>query len=136
MSSSQSSSPRLLSISPRFVVQDLEQALAFYRHLGFQTTYQDEAFAIVERDGISLHFNYSSDPPKSHSVCWISVTRIEELYQQYLPTQAIQSPLEAKPWSILRIASYYTKDDEGPRFRVLDSQCHCFFFHIDISADS
>ncbi len=35
----------------------MEQALAFYAQLGFATTYRDGEFAIVERDGISLHFN-------------------------------------------------------------------------------
>jgi hypothetical protein len=28
------------------------------------------------------------------------VTNIEALYQQYLPTYAVQSPLEAKPWGL------------------------------------
>jgi hypothetical protein len=78
----------------------MEQALAFYGQLGFQTTYHDEGFAIVERDGVDLHFNYSSDPPKSHSVCWIAVSNIDTLYQQYLPTNAVQSPLEARPWGL------------------------------------
>jgi len=100
MAFTHTSQPTLNSIAPRFVVQDLEQALAFYGRLGFATTYRDEAFAIIERDGINLHLNFSQDPPKSHSVCWIGVTNIEALYQQYLPTQAIQSPLEAKPWGL------------------------------------
>ena len=77
MSSSQRSQPTFLSIAPRFVVQDMEQALAFYGQLGFQTTYHDEGFAILERDGIDLHLNFSPEPPKGHSVCWISVTNIE-----------------------------------------------------------
>jgi catechol 2,3-dioxygenase-like lactoylglutathione lyase family enzyme len=84
----------------RFVVHDMEQALAFYGQLGFQTTYRDEAFAIVERDGVDLHLNCYPDPPKGHSVCWIAVTNIDALYQQYLPTNAVQSPLEAKPWGL------------------------------------
>jgi len=78
----------------------LEQALTFYGQLGFQTTYHDEAFAIVERDDVAPHLNYSPDPPKGHSVCWIGVNNIDTLYQQYLPTNAIQSPLEAKPWGL------------------------------------
>jgi hypothetical protein len=78
----------------------MEQALAFYGQLGFVTTYHDEAFAVLERDGIDLHLNSSPEPAKGHSVCWIGVTNIEALYQQYLPTQAIQSPLEAKPWGM------------------------------------
>jgi hypothetical protein len=100
MSSSQNSRPTFLSVAPRFVVQNLERALAFYGQLGFATTYQDEGFAIIERDGIDLHLNSSPEPPKCHSVCWIGVTNIEKLYQQYLPTNAVQSPLEAKPWGL------------------------------------
>src|SRR5437588_1387010 len=96
MSSSQSSQPTFLAIAPRFVVQNLEQALAFYGQLGFVTTYHDEGFAIVERDGISLHFHVS----EGHRVCWIGVTNIEALYQQYLPTSAIQSPLTSQPWGM------------------------------------
>jgi hypothetical protein len=110
MSSSQSSQPTLLAVAPRFVVYDLEQALAYYGHLGFQTTYQDEHFAIVERDGVDLHLNYYSDAPKGHSVCWIAVTSIDALYQQYLPTNAVQSPLEAKPWGL---KEFFVRDPFG-----------------------
>jgi uncharacterized glyoxalase superfamily protein PhnB len=96
MSASQESQPTLDSVAPRLFVGDMEQALAFYGQLGFATTYHDEGFAIVERDGIALHFNVS----EGHSVCWIGVTNIEALYQHYLPTGAIQSPppLQATPW--------------------------------------
>jgi hypothetical protein len=107
MASSPTSQPTLDSIAPRFVCQDLEQALVFYGQLGFVTTYQDEAFAIVERDGIDLHLNYSPEPAKGHSVCWIGVTNIEALYQQYLPTNAVQAPLEAKPWGL---KEFFIKD--------------------------
>jgi len=96
MSASQERQPTLDSVAPRFFVGDMEQALAFYGQLGFATTYHDEGFAIVERDGIALHFNVS----EGHSVCYIGVTNIEALYQHYLPTGAIQSPppLQATPW--------------------------------------
>jgi uncharacterized glyoxalase superfamily protein PhnB len=103
MSASQESQPTLISVAPRFLVGDMEQALTFYGHLGFVTTYHDEGFAIVERDGIDLHFNVSDptqEPPKGRSVCWIGVTNIEALYQQYLPTGAVQSPLQAQPWGM------------------------------------
>jgi hypothetical protein len=96
MSTEQNRQPTLISIAPRFPVGDMEQALAFYAQLGFATTYRDGEFAIVERDGISLHFNVS----EGHSVCWIGVTNIEALYQQYLPTGAIQSPLTSQPWGM------------------------------------
>ncbi len=101
MSLSQSSQPTFLTVAPRFVVHDLEQALAFYGQLGFQTTYHDEDFAIVERDKVDLHLNYYSDAPKgNHSVCWIAVTNSDALYQQYLPTNAIRTPLKAQPWGL------------------------------------
>ncbi|HEY4032882.1 MAG TPA: VOC family protein, partial [Ktedonobacteraceae bacterium] len=87
---------------PRFLVGNMEQALAFYGQLGFATTYHDEGFAIIERDGIALQFNVSDptqEPPKGCTVCYISVTNIEALYQQYLPTGAIRSPqITSQPW--------------------------------------
>jgi catechol 2,3-dioxygenase-like lactoylglutathione lyase family enzyme len=96
MTSAQPSHPTLISIAPRFPVADLEQALAFYARLGFATTTRSGEFAMVERDGISLHFTVS----EGHSVCWIGVTTIEALYQQYVPTGAIQSPLTSQPWGM------------------------------------
>jgi uncharacterized glyoxalase superfamily protein PhnB len=97
VTSSQSGQPTLLSIAPRFPVGDLEQALAFYAQLGFATTYRDGEFTIVERDGISLHFTVA----EGHRVCWIGVTNIEALYQQYVPTGAIQSPqVTSQPWGM------------------------------------
>ncbi len=110
MSSSQSSQPTFLGIAPRFVVRDLEQALAFYGQLGFQTTYHDADFAIVERDGVDLHLNCYADHQKGHSVCWIAVTNIDTLYQHYLPTNAVQSPLEAKPWGL---KEFFLRDPFG-----------------------
>jgi glyoxalase/bleomycin resistance protein/dioxygenase superfamily protein len=78
----------------------MEQALAFSGQLGFQNTYHDGGFAVVEWDGVDLHLNHPPDPPMHHSVCWIAVSTIEALYQQYVPTHAVQSPLEAKPWGM------------------------------------
>ncbi len=97
VTSSQPGQPTLLSISPRVPVADMEQALAFYAQLGFATTDRDGEFVVVERDGISLHFHVS----EGHRVCWIGVTNIEALYQQYVPTGAIQSPqVRSQPWGM------------------------------------
>ena len=96
VTSSQPSQPTLISISPRVPVADMKQALAFYAQLGFATTERSGEFVIVERDGISLHFHVAD----GHRVCWIGVTNIEALYQQYMPTGAIQSPLTSEPWGM------------------------------------
>lgn len=100
MSSTQSDQSTLLSIAPRFRVQNMEQALAFYGQLGFQATWRDEEFAIIERDGVNIHMNCYPDSPPHPSVCWIAVTNIDVLYQQCLPTNAIREPLETKPWKM------------------------------------
>ena len=104
MSASQERQPTLFSAAPRFLVGDMEQALAFYGQLGFATPYHDEGFAIIERDGIALQFSVSDptqEPPKEGCrVCYIGVTNIEALYQQYVPTGAIQSPLTSQPWGM------------------------------------
>ena len=99
MSTSQKSQPTLDSLAPRSLVGDMEQALAFYGQLGFVTAYHSEGFSIVERDGVALHFNASEseEPPDDHLLGWIGVTNIEALYQQYVSTAALQSPLQVQP---------------------------------------
>lgn len=117
--------PTLISIAPRSLVRDMEQALAFYEHLGFVTTYHGEGFAIVERDGIALHFNASDDeaPPNESLLGWIGVTNIEALYQQYRPTGAIQSPLQVQPWGM-------------KEFVLCDPDRHLLIFQERISVTS
>jgi hypothetical protein len=78
MSASQEQQPTLDSVAPRFLVGDMEQALAFYGQLGFVTPYHDEGFAILERDRIALQFNVSDptqEPPMSMTFCWSWRTR-------------------------------------------------------------
>ena len=98
MSLEPTENPTFLTVVPRFIVHDMQQALAFYEQLGFQTSLYDEHFAFARRDEVTLHVQCFSDPPRGHSVCWIEVTNSEALYQQYLPTNAVCAPLEAKPW--------------------------------------
>lgn len=100
MASEQSSQSTFLDVTPRFVVHDMEQALAFYKQLCFQASLYYEYFAILKRDEVYLHLHFFPEPesPRGHAVCWITVTNIEVLYQQYLPTNAVCAPLEAKSW--------------------------------------
>ena len=101
MSASQEQQPTLDSVAPRFLVGDMEQALAFYGQLGFATSSHDEGFAILERDRISLHFTVfdpTQEPSEGCRVCYIVVTHIEALYQQYVPTGALRSPIQVSDW--------------------------------------
>jgi hypothetical protein len=103
MAASQERQPTLDSVAPRFLVEDMGQALAFYGQLGFVSTYHDEGFAIVERDGIVLQWNVSDptqEPREGCRVCYFGVTNIDALYQQYGPTGAIRSPLQATPYGM------------------------------------
>lgn len=97
-------STTFLRIVPRFAVNDLELAFSFYGMLGFRIMYNDGGFAIISRDGVDMHINYYPDSNPSHSVLWIEVSNIDELYQQCLKLEALQkeeavcSEVEAKTW--------------------------------------
>jgi hypothetical protein len=58
---------------------------------------------------ISLRIPWA-EGPKGHGVCWIAVTNIDALYQQYLPTNAVQSVPEAKPWGL---KEFFLRDPFG-----------------------
>jgi hypothetical protein len=88
--------PTFRSITPRYVVPDLERAFAFYKLLGFRTT-DYGSIAIIDRDGVEMQFNHDPDlAPRRHFVCYITVTESETLYQSYLhtlPSVSVRSPL-------------------------------------------
>jgi len=105
MDGSNSPHPTFLTVAPRFRVRDLEQALAFYTRLGFQTTYQDAGFAILQRDGVSLHLNASPEmPARPCSVCWIAITGSDALHQQYQQLGVVSHPLTTQPWGLTQFA--------------------------------
>ena len=107
MSASQERHPTLDAVAPRFLVGNMELALAFYGQLGFVSPYHDEGFAILERDSIALQFNVSDpthEPPQEGCrVCSINVTNIGALYQQYVPTGALRSPIRTTDWGTSRL---------------------------------
>jgi len=99
MAASPENRPAFVSAAPRFLVRDMEEALAFYGRLSFETTFHGESFAVIKRDRVALHLNTADGPVSSHSVCWIAVTNIEALYQDVAPISAIQtSALKVQPW--------------------------------------
>lgn len=101
MSAQKPENTSFLKIVPRFSVNDLDLALSFYGKLGFSTTYNDGTFIILSRDSVDLHMHYFPDDPPSHSVWWIEVTNIEDLYQkcmQHVIPKDVCSKVEVKPW--------------------------------------
>lgn len=89
-----------VKIAPRFSVNDLDLALSFYSKLGFSARYNDGTFVILSRDGVDLHMHNFPDDPPSHSVWWIEVANIENLYQKCTQHIApnVCHKLEAQPW--------------------------------------
>jgi hypothetical protein len=53
--------PTFLAAAPRFVDQNVAQALAFCGQLGVETPYRVRSFAVIARDGVALHFNLDPD---------------------------------------------------------------------------
>lgn len=101
MSTQKPENASFLRLVPRFSVNDLDLALAFYGKLGFSTTYNDGSFVILSRDGVDLHMHYSPDDPPSHSVWWIEVKNIEDLYQKCMdlvPKHVQSKKVTAQPW--------------------------------------
>jgi hypothetical protein len=43
----------------------------------------------------------------THGVCWIAVTNIATLYQEYLPTNAVRSRPKEQPWGM---KEFYIED--------------------------
>ena len=56
--------PTIGSMSPFFIVSDVAKALVFYtQRLGFETTFRQPVFAIVQRDGAMLFVKSGDAPP-------------------------------------------------------------------------
>jgi catechol 2,3-dioxygenase-like lactoylglutathione lyase family enzyme len=85
--------PKLATLSPQFLVLDLERACAFYQEkLGFVTAFiYGDFYAGVERDGVMLHLKLSDHPDPSrafkqqneHLDVYVTTNNVEALYQEY-----------------------------------------------------
>ena len=116
-----SPTPRLTSLAPQLLVDDLERSIAFYRdHLGFH--FDDPwggFYAIGRRDGFELHLKCAPEDPEErasrrenlHLDAAVGVVGIEELYRQLVERGvSILKPLEPTPWGTL---DFYLEDPDG-----------------------
>jgi catechol 2,3-dioxygenase-like lactoylglutathione lyase family enzyme len=95
----------LTSVSPILPAADISRTVSFYREkLAFSVTYQDQSYAIVQRDAVAIHFWKAENvvPEMTDSGCYVYVRGIEELYESLSGQEVIHpnGKLEKKPWGL------------------------------------
>lgn len=112
--------PRVTSLAPQFLVDDIARSIAYYQRLGFAFGEPWEGFyAIGVRDGLELHLK---EAPKSeadrayrraneHLDAAAGVDGIEAFYAQCVANGAtILKPLAATDWGT---KDFYLEDPDG-----------------------
>ncbi|HEV8449251.1 MAG TPA: VOC family protein [Gemmatimonadaceae bacterium] len=112
--------PRLTSLAPQLLVEDLDRSIAFYQKLGFTFGDPWEGFyAIGHLDGLELHLKES---PKSdtyrrerreheHLDAAAGVDGIEAFYERCVANGiTISQPLQATDWGT---KDFYIEDPDG-----------------------
>ena len=112
--------PRLTSLAPQFLVDDLDRSMAFYRMLGFAFGEPWEGFyAIGARDGLELHLKEAPKSPadrhyrriQEHLDAAAGVDGIEAFYEQCVASGAtILRQLEPTEWGT---KDFYIEDPDG-----------------------
>jgi len=113
--------PRVTSLAPQFLVDDLNRAMAYYRDaLGFVFAEPWGGFyAIGRRDGLELHFKEAPKNPaerkhrreNEHLDASAGVQGIEAFYRQCVANGAkILKPLAATEWGT---KDFYVEDPDG-----------------------
>jgi catechol 2,3-dioxygenase-like lactoylglutathione lyase family enzyme len=113
--------PRITSLAPQFLVDDLQRSIAYYRdRLGFSVKFEYGGFyAGVSRDGCELHLK---EAPKTvadrehrrreeHLDASIGVEGVDALYDELRRRGAeVIKPLEIRPWGV---RDFYVADPDG-----------------------
>ncbi len=115
-----STKPRLTSLAPQLLVEDLDRAIAYYRKLGFTFAEPwDGFYAIGQMDGLELHLKEapSADEERrrrranEHLDAAAGVDGIDAFYAQCAANGAmILKPLTATPWGT---KDFYIEDPDG-----------------------
>jgi hypothetical protein len=89
-----------ISTVPKLASLDIQRSIAFFEKLGFAKSTRYPDYAIVEQDGVQIHFWLCTDPavPKATG-CRINVSGIDELFATYSKLGVIHpnDPLTLKP---------------------------------------
>ena len=111
----------ITSLAPQFLVDDLQNAIAYYRdRLGFETDFVYESFyASVSRDGFSIHLKCAPKiiadrdhrKQNEHLDAFVGVRGIEALYVELKSKGALITRfLEDRPWGS---KDFYVEDLDG-----------------------
>lgn len=112
--------PRVTSLAPQFLVDDLARSIAYYRKLGF--TFGEPwggFYAIGELDGLELHLKEAPKHPAErrhrreheHLDAAAGVDGIEAFYARCVASgAAVLRPLAATPWGT---KDFYLEDPDG-----------------------
>jgi catechol 2,3-dioxygenase-like lactoylglutathione lyase family enzyme len=112
--------PRLTSLAPQFIVDDLERSMAYYRKLGFTFGEPwDNFYAIGQLDGLELHLKALPKDEAArrlrrdneHLDAAAGVDGIEAFYAQCTANDiAILKPLTPTAWGT---KDFYVEDPDG-----------------------
>jgi len=99
-----------------------DATVTFYTEkLGFVLKEQNNGYLIFERDKINVHLFACTEPAECRNMgCYIYVTDIEALYEQYKALGIIHpnGPLKMMPWGLRQ-------------FAVVDNNGNIFYFADD-----
>jgi catechol 2,3-dioxygenase-like lactoylglutathione lyase family enzyme len=121
MTTTTSAKPRVTSLAPQFLVDDLERSIAYYRDaLGFTFAEPWGGFYAIGRlDGVELHLKEAPKNPaerthrreNEHLDASAGVAGIEVFYEQCVARGArIIKPLAATEWGT---KDFYVEDPDG-----------------------
>ncbi|MEE9609070.1 MAG: VOC family protein [Myxococcota bacterium] len=113
--------PSIKTAAPQFLVNDLDEAIAFYKErLGFTTDFvYGDFYAGVSRDGAVIHLKCAPklDAERTHRKsgehldAFLSVSGVTELHEELTSRDVpITKPLEKRPWGEL---DFYIEDPDG-----------------------
>jgi catechol 2,3-dioxygenase-like lactoylglutathione lyase family enzyme len=112
--------PRLTSLAPQFLVDDLARSIAYYQLLGFTFGEPwDGFYAIGTRDGLELHLKEATKSvadrhhrrEQEHLDAAAGVEDIEAFYAQCVANGAtILKPLASTAWGT---KDFYIEDPDG-----------------------
>lgn len=105
-----STGPQVRSITPQFLVDDLDAAIAYYRdRLGFELEFVFQGFyASVRRGGAQLHLKHAAKSREDralreandHLDAYLVVADVASLFAEVTARGArVISPLQERPWA-------------------------------------